>query len=646
MKRSSFTTLLTALVLSCAVSGTIVCSAAETAESVPSKNETVYILANADGSAEKIIVSDQFKGLSREEAEKQMSSLSDVENVKGDDCWQGVSDSDLPLQMNITYTLDGEETSAEDLTGKSGHLVIRFDYSSQISEMVMIGESEEQIYAPFAVISGTILDNDTFSNVEVVNGKSIDDGDKTVVVAIAFPGLSEDLALEDDTFEIPSYIEISADTTNCELPSVLTVASNSVWNEIDSDQIEDMGISDLTDGINDLTDAMTQLMNGASALSDGLTSLQTSCGDLVTGISTLSDGLTTLDSNSETLNTAASQIFTALLSTAQTQISAAGIEISDLTAENYAETLDQVLEQLANAETLANETAKAQVTEAVNEQSDLVRAKVTEAVQAEVIAQVTEAVQTEVAAQVTEAVKEQVWVQILAAQGLDTDSYNSAIAAGLISEEQQAALESALEEQMSSDDIQTTIESNIEMQMDSDDVQAMISANAEQQMASDDVAAAIESNTQQQIESLIEENMASDDVQTQIASAVEQANAGIAQIQALKTQLDSVNEFITGLSTYTAGVASAAEGASTINDSMPDLTDGIDQLCEGAAALSDGLTSFNEEGIQKITDFIENDLGNVKDRLTAAINVSRSYTSYTANEDDLESKVNFIYRAN
>jgi len=106
------------------------------------------------------------------------------------------------------------------------------------------------------MLTGVLLDNDNFTNVQVSNGKIINDGNKTAVLGFALPGLQENLAIDKEKFEIPSYVEITADTTDFSLGITVTVATNSLFNNIDVEKID--SISDLTDSMNELDDAMTK----------------------------------------------------------------------------------------------------------------------------------------------------------------------------------------------------------------------------------------------------------------------------------------------------------------------------------------------------------------------------------------------------
>ena len=148
------------------------------------------------------------------------------------------SSEELPVGVKISYKLDGKEMSPESLTGKSGKITIRFDYTNSAYEMKKINGKEEKIFVPFAMLTGMILDNDIFRNVEVTNGKLINDGMRSVVAGAAFPGLQDSLGLDKNDLEIPEYIEITADVTDFKMGMTATIATNEIFNEIDTDKLD------------------------------------------------------------------------------------------------------------------------------------------------------------------------------------------------------------------------------------------------------------------------------------------------------------------------------------------------------------------------------------------------------------------------
>ena len=503
-------------------------------------------------------------------------------------------------------------------------MTIRFDYTNTQYETKTINGKSQKIYVPFAALTGTLLDSDRFTNISVTNGKLVDDGNRTVVVGMAFPGLQESLALDTDKLEIPAYVEISADVTGFALDTTLTVVSNSLFSDLDDGKLDDSALDDLSADMDKLTDAMSQLMDGSGELYDGLGTLLSSSYTLSDGIGQLTNGLQTLDSNSAQLNAGAETVFHTLLDTVNSQLSAntslqeAGIVIPTLTISNYSEVLNGVISALDPDGIIeaARQTALESVTAGVRANEDTIRAKATEAVQQQVTAQVSETVNAQVQAKV--------FANVLEAYQITQDQYDALPA---------------------DDGTKADIDSTVAARMQSDEVKQQINALTEQnvaaQMASDEVKALIEQKTEEQISLLIEQKMNSKEITETINTAAEKAKAGAAQLTAVLQQLDSYNVFYKGLKSYTAGVAEAKAGAVKINGSMPDLIDGVKKLRDGAGELADGLKQLNEEGIQKLVDAFDGDLSELSDRLQAVIDVSRDYQGFTMSSGN---GVKFIFR--
>ena len=679
------------------------------AEAETSKDETVYVLAGADGTVQKIIVSDWIKNAMAADSLEDKTELSDIENIKGDESftlggdnscvwdaqgndiyYQGNIEKELPVQMSVCYTLDGQAIAPEALAGQSGHVTIRFDYQNMQYEEVLLDGKTEKIYVPFTMLTGMLLDTEVFRNVTISNGKLINDGDRIAVVGIAFPGLQEDLAISKEKLDIPDYVEISADVENFEMGMTMTLATTELFGAIDSDKLD---LHELSDAMAELTDAMDQLMDGSSQLYDGLCTLLEKSGDLVSGINKLaegaaqlkagaesldsgaaqlqagaaqlSSGLNTLNANSSSLNGGARQVFSSLLSMANTQLSEAGLSVPALTIDNYASVLDGVIASLDD--TAVYQAALEQVTATVNANRGMIEEKVTEAVQAQVEAEVSAQVTAAVRETVTQAVHENEAqfraAVIQQALGMTVEEYKAAIEAGLVTQEQQDAVNAAVEAAM---------QAEIDARMQREEIQAQINAVTQQtvgeQMQSDEIQALIASNTELQVQQAISEAMSSDAVQAQLSAAAEGAKSVIA----LKSSLDSYNAFYLGLITYTSGVSSAAAGANelktgadalkagtselsagaaellqgiqTMKDSAPALVDGITQLRDGSMELSDGLKQFNEEGIQKLIEAVDGDLDGLSNRIRVTADVAKHYTSFSGISEDMDGDVKFIYK--
>lgn len=598
------------------------------------RDETVYVIANTDGSVRQIIVSDWIRnGLAAAQVEER-SELSQVEAVKGsatytlgqdnarvwdaqgqDLYYQGSIEKALPVDMTVTYQMDGQTVTPGQIAGKSGHVTIRFDYENRQYEMVEIDGTEEKIYVPFAMLTGLLLDSDRFTNVTVSNGKLFCDGSHTAVVGVAFPGLQEDLAMEKDRLDIPDYVEIEADVKDFSLATAVTVASSGLFDQLDDETLEKLELGELTDGIGRMTDAMDQLMDGSSQLYDGLCTLLDSSQQLIDGVDRLCQGLNELTAHNSQLNGGAKQVFESLIAAANSQLQTSGLTVPELTVDNYSQVLESLLQQLDGASAYAESEARKKIEAAVAAQQE------------QVSAAVEQAVEQQVAAQVEQAVEQQVWQQVLSAAGLTEEAYDAGTAAGAIPQKQQEQLQAALKAQMASETIKGLIFQTKAAKMESDEIRALIGQKTEQTMAE-----------------LVEENLQSEEIQSQIRSAAEQASAGAQSIRSLKEQLDSYQSFYQGLLAYTAGVAQARDGAAQLQSSLPALTDGVTRLRDGSMELSDGLRQFREEGIQKLADALGGDLGQLSSRLKAIREVARHYCSFSGDGTDMPSQVRFIYR--
>lgn len=290
------------------------------------KDESVYLISDANGNVNKTIVVDHLKNKDKKDTLEDASNLSDIENVKGkekftqsgdkltwqaggkDIYYQGTATEEPPVTQKVTYYLDGKEISPEDLAGKSGKVKIRFDYTNTTSYTETVNGEKQTVSVPFAAITGLVL-GDGFENIEVTNGKAEVSDSSSVVLGYALPGLKNSLGIKDKDLDgdvnIPEYMEMTADVKNFSMPAAMTFVVNA------SDYVSTDGIdtSDLDDMINDLKDASTQLQDGSKTLAegtdtlaDGLSTLQSKLGTFASGVGTLQNGLKTYTDGVSTLS--------------------------------------------------------------------------------------------------------------------------------------------------------------------------------------------------------------------------------------------------------------------------------------------------------------------------------------------------------
>ncbi len=326
------------------------------------KNETVYVIGNSDGSIDKILVSDWLRNADKTDKLVDVSELSDIVNLKGDETfektadgivwdakgsdiyYQGTIEKTLPVDVRITYTLDGKEMTADELSGKSGHLVINFSYTNNQKAVVSISGKDTEVYVPYVVATGTVLSNDVYKNVSVKNARIVNDGDREMVLGIVLPGMQDDLGLDKSIFEIPESMEISADVTDFAPATYMTIVSNEPFSEIELKNTD--SITELKDKLGILSESSNKLIAGAGSLYDGVESLSVGSQKLTEGMNSLNTGLVSLDSNSEALIAGAKKVFDTLLMSTAAQLEAAGINVGELTVDNYSAVLGYVISQM------------------------------------------------------------------------------------------------------------------------------------------------------------------------------------------------------------------------------------------------------------------------------------------------------------
>lgn len=627
------------------------------------KDETVYVLGDAEGGVQKVIVSARLRNPAGAAELADFTRLRELVNVKGDGAftpgrdgegvwaaggqdvyYQGTTAEQPPVKVTLQYLLNGQPVNAAQLAGQSGRVTIRFRYENTLTQTATVNGEEQRIHVPFLALSGLILDHDRFANVAVSNGKVIDDGDRSLVVGYALPGLQASLGLTDEQLQVPDTVEITADATDFSLAATMTLVTNEPFSELNLEGAEDL--QGLQDALNEMAEAADQLEEGSGALYEGLSTLCDKTGDLTQGIAALSggadslqqgtsalcsganelqqglqelnEGLEALSGQSGKLNAGAKQVFDSLLQTANTQLKAGGLSVPKLTISNYAQTLDGVIASLDEAAVrkLAYNQALQTVTQQVEANEPTIRAGVEQAVRVQVLE------------------------AALAQAGLDmtAEQYEQALAAGSVPAAMQQQLETAVSQQMQSAAVQARIKAAV----------------------------------REQKEALIAQNMEGEEVTAAIAAAVTQAQNGRSSVAALKEQLQSYQAFYDGLQAYTAGVGRAeaggnelvqgarqlASGAGEVQEGAGALAGGIHALAKGGAAMADGttqlragahtlragMTEFNEKAVQKLTEAFNGDFQALVDRLQAIADASQAYRSFSGAPEGLPGSVRFIYR--
>lgn len=268
-----------------------------------SKEEVVYSKLKNDGSNYSTIVSEKITNNDNSELINDISDLLNIVNTSGDETYeqdgnkivwkangkdiqyQGNIDKDEPITCAVKYELNGEEVEAKDIVGKSGKVKVTLTYTNNDVHTVKVNGKYTKMYTPFIVVAGTII-NSNMSNVEVTNGKIIDNGNKKMAIAMCFPGLQESLDISKDKIDIPSTIEFSMDANDFEMNNIISYATPKLVEESDLNMFDDL--DEIYSKVNELQDAANQIQDGSSKLNDGAKTLRNGAGTLNDGANELS----------------------------------------------------------------------------------------------------------------------------------------------------------------------------------------------------------------------------------------------------------------------------------------------------------------------------------------------------------------------
>ena len=627
----------------------------ETQTEEAGKEETVYVVSKADGTADNVIVSEWLKNKDGSDTIKDASDLKDIKNVKGDETftqngdevtwdakgndiyYQGTTDKELPVTEKITYYLDGKEVTPEEIAGKSGKVTIRFDYTNNEKTTQVVDGEEHEVYVPFTVMTGMILPED-YSNVEVTNGKVISDGSKKVVVGVAMPGLKDSLQIEDGDLDadvdIPDYVEVTADVENFSLDMTMSVIMNDLLGSTDLDQAFDL--TDLEDSINTLSDSSKQLVDGSSDLAKGLGTLKNSMKEFSSGVNTLKDGVTSYTNGASEINAGAAALDTGIETLSQgvsTLTSALGTAMSDSEKQAVAAQADAAVES-----NFAGGTSDAIAAQAASRFEQTMKGSKS-AVEQQISSQLAG---SELYTTMVDAVYNQKIFEAYQAQKDTVDAAIAAYAAQGVNLSITDVVEQGYQAQKGHT-IRSEVETGVAQQLSgaagtiADGVTSGIAELGKQQMGAS-VADACKTAAKTAAEAAAVSG--AEGAKSQIAAQLQQSGLmeGVAKLKSGASQLSK------GTSTLVSNNNALVDGAKALAEATSKLAEGVDKLESGSNELTEGMAKFDEEGIQKLVDAYNGDAKELLNKLIAVVDAGKEYQTFTKVADGTKGNVKFIIR--
>ena len=615
-----------------------------------SKSETVYSNLDSNGKAYKTIVSTQLTNEDKSDEITDISNLLNIENTNGDETfkkegnqivwdsngnniyYKGESDKQLPVECKITYELNGEEISAEELKGKSGNVKIKINYTNNEKHIVSINGKQVTMYTPFIIVAGTKIDNAKNKNIQITNGKIVDNGESTLAVGIAMPGMQENIGISKSKIDIPEEIEISMETEDFEMGNIIAVVA---VKGIDEDLTSDL--NSMYSQINELANASNEILAGANQLKEGTS-------ELVSGVDQLKDGTGAAYAGSKQIKD-------------EVEESTKNLK-NDNTPAIDSKTLEAIKAQAMQSATLSDEQkagiaaqAKAGATLSDEQKAEI-------AAQAKAAAKLTDAQKAEIAAQAKLTDEQKAKITAQAKAGAEfTETQKTAI----IEQAQKNYTETLTKAEKK---LILTVAQNTAYQTATTTALAVAESTAEAtalkvaQSVAESTAEATALKVAQSVAESTAEATAQTVAQSTATQTAETTALTVAQSTATQTagatatqtatqvgnqaKQKFTNQVVSQMSTLGTALDELTNGLANIDNGVSALSVGTNKLDSGALQLANGVKTFNEQGISKINNLVNGDLRNIASRVEKMNELANEYNNYAGIQNGMAGEVKFI----
>ena len=622
---------------------------------------------DSDGTVDDVTVSNWLKNVTGTSDVQDVSNLKDIKNVKGDETftqngdkltwkandadiyYQGTTDEKPPVNVKISYQLDGKDIKAEDLVGKSGKWKMTIQYENNSTFEDEVDGKNVKMNTPFLMASAVILPVDTFSEVTVSQGKLVSEGSNQILVAYGMPGLADSLNLTDDMKDemnekLGDTVTVEATVKDFSMDSIYTVASSSEFSDIDLDDDSDM--NDLEDAVNDLADATDELISGSSDLSDGLTTLKDNFKTYASGVGDVSKGASDLSTGAGKLAKGIKQYtngVTTLTNGAGQYVSGANQLASGVTQYISGEkVLDDGISKLYNS--AKDFPAKYSDFDAgLNDYVNGVNSIPTTI--SKKVGDITDGYETAVGA--ADTAKAVAAAKTAAYAAIDATSLD-ADARDALKAEIEKALTTAAEEQRANDKkVAEKVTANVKSKGMSDlNSQFAELAEGGNELVTNSATikagiAAVGSGAKDLYDGVKQLSSAND---TLLKGATTLSKSGLSLTDGIKTLTGSTKTLTSSANQLSNGASKLSKGASKLDSATKEVSSGVNKLQNGSVTLLDGMNQFKDEGTGKLQNEYNSKIKTVMDRFKAITKDADDYKSFSGIADGMDGSVKFIFQ--
>lgn len=623
------------------------------------KTETVYVKSDAKGYPREITVQTKLKNTGDGDTIKDYTNLTDIKNKEGDEAftqnadgtvewenhgeditYEGTGSAELPVDVSISYELDGQAIEPEELAGKSGQLKIRFDYKNKTTQTIKVDGKEEQVSVPFAVISTMLLSDDHASDIEVENGKVMDIDGQKLVIGYACPGLTKSLKLTTyeptEDIDISEYVEVTADVTDFSLDFTATIISSGLLEDMDLKVLDE--VDEMSDSMKKLEEATDKLSDGAGALEEGMETYKTYLNQYLAGVAALDQGAGALENGLQVMNekkgdlqagaTLLKESLTTLHNTLATvqlpqgsSLDLSGMESAEKQLEEDGTKLNEALTGmstgLARMQQLAQEvgayktTVETQLETAKTALDAIDWAALDQAVRADSETKADAAVETAMQ-------------KALENYGLSADQIRAAQG------EVKTAVNSAL------DQVSVSEEAKTQIQKAKDALEAIPTITIPEVSFDTEKLTETLTDMEKQMKILAGYGTTLGTVSQTAAASLQELQTGLTALQNGTVQLqEGSSQLEAGMAAFGEGIRQLYQGSAALHQGSGQLSStgtaligGLDTMISGMDSLHQGLVKFDEDGIQELSDLTGTDLTSLANRIRALKKADGRYDNY------------------
>lgn len=552
---------LTAGLTVCTAAGPALAAAANT-----TKEEIVYINLDAAGAVEEIYVVNSFT-LDEAGTVLDYGTYSTVRNmtstqevvISGDEItisadagkvyYEGkLEDTGIPWNISITYSLDGQEVSAEELAGAGGALEIHITVEKN-------EEFEGTFYEDYALQMSVTLDTNLAENITAEGATAANVGTDRQLSYTMLAGTGGDFT-------------ITADVTDFEMEAISINGIRLNLNvEVDDEELLSQ-VSDLTDAIAEIDDGAADLSDGISEISDSASSnLLTAAGSLADGAASLSSGTAALSSGGTSLESGAASVESgaAELAAGMSSLSSGIAQIESALEELLAQsdTLTDGSEDFLDA-LMQLDTALAGVSLSTDSLETLLTASTGIAAGINSL--------TESLSGLEESVSYEAYKAAMLAAGLDIDTLYT-------STEQVIASLSLLNTDGAYDTVISLLSANLALMDGTETYLETVHASLTAILTGAETLQSSYTEFDGQIQTLA----------GTLTSLAYQVTILASAVDTLVTEYSTLNA---GIAEYTAAVAQIAAGCTQVTSAAEALVSGASELADGASELADGVSDL------------------------------------------------------